>query len=780
MKKLILPLLLCTLIALLCACNTTAPSGETLPDTATPVTEAPTDPQDTPTEAPTEEATEPATEEITTDYFEANRIEIVEPDTSKVADLALIDEGYDIYQLPGNGNGGWRYGPSYVYYGDGRVDAYFASGGDSGEWDRITHRSSTDDGATWGPEKIVVYPTPGSMDGHSCCDPDVVYFDGYYYLGYTSTLNEGGYCNNIFIARSESPDGPFEKWNGSGWGGAPAPIFYFEQSYGYWGIGEPSMIELNDTLYIYYTYATPMKSFIMLATADATNENWPSTLTHHGAVMEKKSDSVCVKFVEDWGKFILVTREDVLGNGNCIVVYESADGRSFTLVDAVRENTCPGMFSMGLSSRPSGHIRLSEDADRLRLAYAYGDSGWAAWNTRMHKVTLTESNGNDLAAESVKPGLSVGITREEEPFGWEEWTMVRTHQDLFILSKGERQNVSIYFRDRYVNGKDSTLRDKAITVTDYDESVVEFNNGRMIARGVGETAVTVRYKDLVHVFCVVVVATDAEKEAILAETTVVPTVSEYTIYLGERSIYRPQIRVRISKGDGSVSELYVNDGPNELTFSGYNEDVITVSEKGVVTARAAGTTEVTVKYGAHTVKVKIKVSADPADAFFGMGDVEEMNYVSLDFSKELDRTVLSHFNSCEMTATEDGMCVTVTSKSTNPNATDPSFKIVYQGALEPIMTEGYNAVEIIYCVPTENSAHAKTMEIFIGTGSVMDAQGGYSTKASLTCDGEYHTLRIPVSQLDFWKGQLNMIRFDFFDAALEGDCMYIGSISLVE
>ena len=163
-----------------------------------------------------------------------------------------------------------------------------------------------------------------------------------------------------------------------------------------------------------------------------------------------------------------------------------------------------------------------------------------------------------------------------------------------------------------------------------------------------------------------------------------------------------------------------------------------------------------------------------------MGDVEEMNYVSLDFSKELDRTVLSHFNSCEMTATEDGMCVTVTSKSTNPNATDPSFKIVYQGALEPIMTEGYNAVEIIYCVPTENSAHAKTMEIFIGTGSVMDAQGGYSTKASLTCDGEYHTLRIPVSQLDFWKGQLNMIRFDFFDAALEGDCMYIGSISLVE
>ena len=703
----------------------------------------------------------------------------MEPDPTKFADLTLTDEGVDIYQLPSNGNGGWRYGPSYIYYGDGRVDAYFASGGDSGEWDRITHRSSADDGKTWGPEKIVVYPTPGSMDGHSCCDPDVVYFDGSYYLGYTSTLNDGGYCNNVFVARSEDPDGPFEKWNGSGWGGAPMPIFYFEQSYGYWGIGEPSMIELNGTLYIYYSYATPMKSFIMLATADATNENWPSTLTHHGAIMEKKSDSVCVKFVEDWGKFILVTREDVLGNGNCVVVYESADGKSFTLVDAVRENTCPGMFSMGLSSRKNGHIRLSEDADRLRLAYAYGDSGWAAWNTRMHKVTLTQSEGNDLAAESAKSPLNVGITREEEPFGWEEWTMIRTQKDLFILSKGEKQNVNLYFRDRYVNGKDVSMRDKEITVTDYDESVVSFKNGRMIAEGVGETAVTVRYKDLAHVFRVVVVATDEEKEAILATTTVEPAVSDFTIYLGERVVYRPQIRVRITKGDGTVTEIHVNDGPDVVTYSGYDENVITVNEKGVITARAAGSTTVTVKYGTHTMKVNVKVSADPADTFFGMGDMEEMNYVSLDFTKEIDRTVPSYFNSCEMTATEEGMRVTVKSAKTQPGATDPSFKVVYQGALDPIMTEDYTAVEIVYRVPLENTAHTTRMEIFIGAGSIMDAQGGYSTQADLICDGEFHTLTIPVSHLDYWKGQLNVIRFDFFTAALTGDAMDISSISLV-
>lgn len=788
MKRMVFTLLASTLIALLLgACTGDPATGETLPDTP-PVTEAPTElatepPTEESTEAPTEETTEAPTEESseeqTTDYFEANSIEIVEPDPTKFADLTLTDEGYDIYQLPGNGNGGWRYGPSYIYYGDGRVDAYFASGGDSGEWDRITHRSSTDDGKTWGPEKIVVYPTPDSMDGHSCCDPDVVYFDGYYYLGYTSTLNDGGYCNNVFVARSKNPDGPFEKWNGSGWGGAPVPIFYFEQSYGYWGIGEPSMIELNGTLYIYYTYATPMKSYIMLATADATSENWPSTLQHHGAAMEKKSDSVCVKFVEDWGKFILVTREDVEGNGNCVVVYESTDGKSFTLVDAVRENTCPGMFSMGLSSRKNGHIRLSEDADRLRLSYAYGESGWAAWNTRMHKVTLALSDGNDLAAESAKAPLNVGITREEAPFGWEEWTMIRTKQDLYILTKGDKQPMSFFFRDRYVNGKDISMRDKAITVSDYDESVVTFKNGRMNAVGVGETYVTVHYQDLAHVFRVVVVATDEEKEARLAATKVELPISEFTIYLGERSIYRPQIRVRITGGDGSVRELYVNDGPNELTFTGYDESIIAVSDQGVITARAEGTTSVTVRYGSQTMQVKVKVSSDPADSFFRMGDVEEMNYVSLDFSKEMDRTVPSYFNSCEMTATEDGIRVTVKSSKTDARLTDPSFKIVYQGALDPIMTKDYTAVEIVYRVPLENSTNTTSMEIFIGAGSVMDAQGGYSTKASLVCDGEYHTLTIPVSHLDYWKDQLNIIRFDFFESALSGDAMDIRSISLV-
>ncbi len=766
-------LIICTATSLLTACAETPDIPE---DTASATAPASAEkPTEAPTEAPVDTAAETAAE-TTGDYFTDHKIDITPADTSKAADLTLLDDGYDIYQLPGSGNGGWRYGPSYIYYGDGRVDAYFASGGDSGEWDRITHRSSSDDGKTWSAEKIVVYPTPGSMDHYSCCDPGAVYFNGYYYIGYTSTLNDGGYCNNIFVARSENPDGPFEKWNGSGWGGAPEPIVYFEQSYGYWGIGEPSFVELNGTLYIYYSYSTPMKAYLMLATADAKNENWPAELQYHGAVMERRSDSVDIKYVEEWGKFIGVTKAD----GGWIAVYESADGKSFRLADAVREHTCNSPFALGLSSRPDGHIRVTEDKDRLRLLYAYGGEGWAAWNTRIHTVTLTQSDGNDIDAECAKPGSGIGISRETERYGWQEWTMVRTEKDLFVMAVGDKETMKFYLRDRYVNGKDLSLRKAGVSVTDYDENVVAFEDGRMVAKGEGETAVTLRYKELKHVFRVVVVNSKSEKNAILEKTDIAPAVGSFTVYLGERSVYRPQIRVRVAKGDGTVKELYVNDGPDEVTYEGYDENIISVNEKGVVTARSAGRTSVTVKYGGKTMKVSVKVSDDPADAFFKLGDVEDMTYESLDFSNEIDRTVLSHFNSCEMTAAEDGIRLTVKTANTNPNTTDPSFKIVYQGALEPIMTEKYKAVQIVYRVPTDNTEYATALEIFIGAGSVMDAHGGYSTSANLICDGEYHTLRIPVSQLDFWKDQLNVIRFDFFKAALDGDYMDIRSISLVQ
>ena len=41
--------------------------------------------------------------------------------------------------------------------------------------------------------------------------------------------NPEGLCNQLYVARSKNPNGPFEKWNGNGWGGDPAPIIYYDE-----------------------------------------------------------------------------------------------------------------------------------------------------------------------------------------------------------------------------------------------------------------------------------------------------------------------------------------------------------------------------------------------------------------------------------------------------------------------------------------------------------------------------------------------------------------------
>ena len=151
-KLLLLGLMLLLMAALLMGCDKgNTPDDTTDLSTATEdATAAPTEPDGDATETPTEESTEAPTEEVTTDYFEANRIETVKPDESKVIDMAVTDKGYDIYRLPEDQDWGYRYGVTYLYEEDGQtVHAYFACVGTGGEWDWISYRRSTDGGNTW-------------------------------------------------------------------------------------------------------------------------------------------------------------------------------------------------------------------------------------------------------------------------------------------------------------------------------------------------------------------------------------------------------------------------------------------------------------------------------------------------------------------------------------------------------------------------------------------------------------------------------------------------------
>ena len=610
-------------------------------DTEAVTTTADTDEEQTTAPETTEFDTESATESQTKDYWELTYIERVEP-VDKTVHAVITDDGADCYQSP-NDRFFYGYGANYLYNEDGSVDLWYASCGDGASyWDCVSYRHSEDGGKTWSMPQAVVYPTPGSEDGFSCCDPGVVYFNGYYYIGYTSTMNGNGLCNNVYVARSERPNGPYEKWNGSGWGGLdPRPIFHYDFGDSTFGAGEPSFVELNGTLYIYYRMAKPDYEgkaydhpYYMVATADATDENWPATIQNHGAAftiwsLSQHTDSLDVKYVEEWGKFVGITTGRRMTDKGYIAVYESDDGLTFELVDVIRDKVYAGCHNAGFSSRPNGRIRLSEDADRLHITYGYGINT-GAWNIKAQPVALSLTDGNDMEAEKAKPCYSYEMYRADDKMTEALWsTPVRiiTDRDEYVLAVNSEGVKPVVSTMTHLGSKRNVTNYYTFSFEVADESVaIVDENGVVIPRGVGYTQVKVTVTDegtrpsgvlgFGAYFYVCVEEDPDEPVYDKIAVSMTPVRSEYVIAINEKDFCRPVIRGRVDFANGDVTEVYVTSDPLGITFTGYDDTVISVSEFGEVTALAVGETDVTVTYGEFSFTVHVRVSDDPADGFF--------------------------------------------------------------------------------------------------------------------------------------------------------------------
>ncbi|MBQ5592474.1 MAG: hypothetical protein IIU80_05965 [Clostridia bacterium] len=427
-----------------------------------------------------------------------------DPEASDFVKITAEDEGFDIYNPEKGSSFGYRYGPSMIMNADGSIDAYFSAPGANDEWDWISYRHSPDGGKSWTEEKSVLQPTPDSQDFFSCCDPGIVKFGDYYYLGYTSTVVEGGVDNNVFVARSKNPDGPFEKWNGTGWGGKPEPIIVFTGNPEKYGAGEPSMVELEGTLYLYYTWRDDGVNQTHVAVADATDENWPATLEIKGIAMRhtyndyNAMDSADVKYVEDWGRFIAVVTCDRFTTDSFVGLYVSDDGLEFRESNALKTNISHCCHNCGITGRPDGHIRLSDD---IYIAYAYGDQ-WAYWPTRMNKVTLSQlenADFSDINNENIKTPVEfvkrtlfvdyIGITTEERVYE-------ASLSDIFSSFK-----VSVLKADTQLNLK--KVRGDVV-FSDYDEDIIEIRDKRVYPKAVGKTYVTAQWQEHTVVFQVVV------------------------------------------------------------------------------------------------------------------------------------------------------------------------------------------------------------------------------------------------------------------------------------
>ena len=280
----------------------------------------------------------------------------------------------------------YRYGPSIIEYEDGSMDAWFSSPGNSGsQWDWISYRHS-DNGEDWSREQIVLRPTPGSKDQCSVCDPGVIYFGGYYYLAYTATdyyAGQGSY-NMAFVARSPHPDGPFEKWNGSSWGGDPEPIIYYDGGQDNWGIGEVSFVIKDEDLFIYYSYIDIRDTYIGLFKADLV-EDWPAAMRNKGPVLyQLNHDSVEVVYDEKYDTFYAFTIDGRLLEDSRLLIYESGNGKDFTEIASVKEGIEDYAHNLGVAKSPEGWI---DSGRQLLFGYAYGKD-WGRWNTVFQHLRL--------------------------------------------------------------------------------------------------------------------------------------------------------------------------------------------------------------------------------------------------------------------------------------------------------------------------------------------------------------------------------------------------------
>ncbi len=528
--------------------------------------------------------------------------------------LRLPDEGFDLYVPRESQSWGYRYGPSIMCHENGVCEAWFASPGDAFEADWFTYRRSEDGGKTWSEERVVMTPVADSMDWFSVCDPAVIQYGDYYYIGYTSTVfaNGGGVCNNGFISRSKSPTGPFERWNGSGWGesrvssdgtvshwmGKPAPVIYFDENWRNWGAGEFSFVIKDGTIYIYYTWTSkdldgrPIHE-TRVATADITREDWPATVVQRGVAVKRqnpRNDSYDMVYCEDLGKFIALTTDMRFTEQSYLSVYESDDGLTYREVNRIKQNTGWMLHNCGISGDGQHHIK---SGDTMLLSYAYGNE-WGCWGNRLHRYDFSLTD-EDFYDETSLDNCHHEVIKWPDPETYSP-TMLYLEKPHFLRVKvGDTVKIPM------VEGNVAYAMRPAegVVFSNYDTDMIRIEGDRLTALAAGYTYVTAKAGDRACEFLVYTTEEAPDAWAFwqpYPEKTVIdwkPLITDYHASLEKREM--KQLRGLATYADHSWFELCGTDG---VTYENHDPVLFTVREDGHVIPRGTcGKGSVTLRCG---------------------------------------------------------------------------------------------------------------------------------------------------------------------------------------
>ncbi len=90
----------------------------------------------------------------------------------------------------------------------------------------------------------------------------------------------------------------------------------------------------------------------------------------------------------------------------------------------------------------------------------------------------------------------------------------------------------------------------------------------------------------------------------------------------------------------------------------------------------------------------------------------------------------------------------------------------------------YGKITIEYKIPSGNAMKNYGCELFLCAGDTHGAEAGKSVRGTYIADGEYHTIEFDLTGLDFWKGTIHSVRFDYFNECADDDRIFIRSIRL--
>ncbi len=104
--------------------------------------------------------------------------------------------------------------------------------------------------------------------------------------------------------------------------------------------------------------------------------------------------------------------------------------------------------------------------------------------------------------------------------------------------------------------------------------------------------------------------------------------------------------------------------------------------------------------------------------------------------------------------------------------------INYSLAETALYADNYDKLVIEYMIPTSNSQSSYNCDIFLCAGATLNPDGNMRVRETLTKSGAFQKIEIDLSNLSYFSGKLNLIRFDFFDACQAGDAIYVKSFAL--